>query len=164
MTIGMGLSQRRKGHEDMGPLLHKLLVSVKCYCYCVRAGSSLRRVPPREIETWCVIVMITWDWFCSVVSWIGERGGGRLSLWIVCMYACKYIIIFCMRNNNNLLDSSQQEIKAVVQFYTLTHNEELNCTYCNYSKSWNTHTHTYTLLDIHPLSLSLHMPKHWSNT
>ena len=38
-------------------------------------------------------------------------------------------------NNNNILYSSQRKIKAVVQSYTLTYNEELNCTYLNNSKS-----------------------------
>ena len=64
-------------------------------------------------------------------------------------------------NNNNMLCSSQREIKAVVRAYTLTHNEELNCTFLNNWKSWN--THTYTLLDIHSLFLNGHTLKHWSN-
>ena len=34
-------------------------------------------------------------------------------------------------DGNNILYSSQREIKAVVRSYTLTHNEELNCTYLN---------------------------------
>ena len=37
-------------------------------------------------------------------------------------------------NNTDILYSSQQEIKAVVRPYTLTHKEELNCTYVNNSK------------------------------
>ena len=45
-------------------------------------------------------------------------------------------------NNSNILYSSQQEIKAVVRSYTLTHNEELNGTYLNNSKLWNTHVPT----------------------
>ena len=56
-------------------------------------------------------------------------------------------------NNNNILYSSQREIKAVVRSCTLTHNEELNFTYLNNSKSWN--TYTYTLSDIHPLKLDV---------
>ena len=56
--------------------------------------------------------------------------------------------------------SAQRKIKAVLGSYTLTHNEELNCTYLNNSKSWN--THTYTLLDTHTLFLNLHTLKHWS--
>ena len=35
-------------------------------------------------------------------------------------------------NNDSILCSSQQEIKAVIQSYTLTHNEELNCIYFLY--------------------------------
>ena len=38
-------------------------------------------------------------------------------------------------NNNNILYSSQWEIKAVVQSYTLTCNKHLYCTYLNNSKS-----------------------------
>ena len=45
-------------------------------------------------------------------------------------------------NNNNLLYSSQREIKAVLRSDTFTHKEELNCTYLSNSKSWNTHTYT----------------------
>ena len=51
-------------------------------------------------------------------------------------------------------------MKAVIQSYTLTHNEELNNTYVNNSESGK---QTYTRLDIHPLPLSLLMIKHWSN-
>ena len=40
-----------------------------------------------------------------------------------------------LKKNNNILYSSQREIKAVVRSYTLTYNEELNCTYLNNSKS-----------------------------
>ena len=36
-------------------------------------------------------------------------------------------------NNNNILYSSQREIKAVVRSYTLTHNQKLNCTYLDNS-------------------------------
>ena len=64
-------------------------------------------------------------------------------------------------NNNNILYSSQWEIKAVVRSYTLMYNKHLYCTYLNNSKSWN--GHMYSLLDIHPLSLNLHTLKHWSN-
>ena len=64
-------------------------------------------------------------------------------------------------NNNNTLYSSQREIKAVSQSYTLTQNKELNCTYLNNSKLWN--AHVYTLLDIHPLSLNQYMLKQLSN-
>ena len=56
--------------------------------------------------------------------------------------------VFC--NNNNILYSSQREIKAVVR----SHNEK---TYLSNSKSLN--TRTYTLLDIRPLFLSLHTLK-----
>ena len=49
-------------------------------------------------------------------------------------------------NINNILYSSQQEIKAVIQ----SHNEE------HISIILSRETHTYTLLDICPLSLSLH--------
>ena len=50
--------------------------------------------------------------------------------------------------NNNILYSSQWEIKAVVR----SNNEHI--TYVNNSKSWT--TRTYTLLDIRLLSLNLH--------
>ena len=62
-------------------------------------------------------------------------------------------------NNNNILYSSQREIKAVVRSYTLTHKEELNYTYLNKSHE----TQSRALLDIHPLSLSLRTLKDWSN-
>ena len=62
-------------------------------------------------------------------------------------------------NNNNILYSSQQEIKAVVWSYILIQ-----------MKNWIAHisiipsheTHTHTLLDIHPLSLNLSTLKEWS--
>ena len=50
--------------------------------------------------------------------------------------------------SNNILYLSQRENKAVVRSYTLTHNEEWNC------------THTHTLSDIRPLPLNLHTLKH----
>ena len=55
-------------------------------------------------------------------------------------------------NNNNILYSSQREIKAVFRPFTLTHNEEYISVI--QSHETHTHTHTYTLLDIHPLSLN----------
>ena len=38
-------------------------------------------------------------------------------------------------NNSNILYSSQRESKAVLRSYTLTYNEELNCTYLNMCNS-----------------------------
>jgi len=72
-------------------------------------------------------------------------------------------------NSNDILYSSQQEIKAVVRSYTLMHNEELNSTYLNTKVTKHTHvdtlvnvsitksrnTHRYILLDINLLSLNL---------
>ena len=48
-------------------------------------------------------------------------------------------------NNNNVLYSSQREIKAAVRSFTLTQNEEMNCIYLNNSMSRNTHTYTLSL-------------------
>ena len=45
-------------------------------------------------------------------------------------------------NSNNILYSPQREIKAVIQSYALTHNEELNCTHLNNSVMKRRHVHT----------------------
>ena len=71
------------------------------------------------------------------------------------------MLVSARKDNNNILYSAQREIKAVVRSYTLTHNEEWNCTYLNNSKSCN--VYTYTFLDIRPRSLNLHTLKHCSN-
>ena len=49
-------------------------------------------------------------------------------------------------NSNDILYSSQQEIKAVVRSYTLMHNEELNSTYLNTKVT--KHTHVDTLVHV----------------
>ena len=96
------------------------------------------------------------------VAWL--RRGGVTGNTCVCGKDKMY------SNNTDILYSSQQEIKAVVRTYTLTHKEELNCTYVNNSKPWNTHAHAlldihaHALLDIHPLSPNLHTLKEWSDT
>ena len=42
-----------------------------------------------------------------------------------------YMPLNLYNNSNNILYSPQWEIKAVIQSYALTHNEELNCTHLN---------------------------------
>ena len=53
---------------------------------------------------------------------------------------------------NNILYSSQREIKVVLRSYTLMHNEELNCTYLN--NSVMKHTYLHTLSHTPPISQS----------
>ena len=76
----------------------------------------------------------------------GENSLGKLRVMISVYNKLKkqrYCVLYS--NNNNILDSSLWEVKAVIR----AHNEEHNN-----SKSLN--TRTYTLLDLHPCSLNLH--------
>ena len=67
------------------------------------------------------------------------KGNGPLGLWYICTIVVTFFFwiefdqwgLFNNNNNNNILYSSQRETVAVIRSYsyTLTHNEELNCTY-----------------------------------
>ena len=76
----------------------------------------------------------------------GGGGGGACKL---CISSSRCLLFF---NNSNILYSSQREIKAVVRAYTLTHNENLNCTFLDNSKS--SEMHMYALLNTHTLTHS----------
>ena len=117
---------------------------LQCWHACLILHASLCDILPPT----AAIIGYTIHLCCALV--------GYVMLVFQCWHAC--LKLQASLNNNNILYSSQWEIKAVIQSHDEEHfsvilSHETHAQTRN-SKSWN--TRTYTRLDIRPLSLNLH--------